>query len=116
VVAVAVGAEFFVGSAGEESFVEVGVEFVFGVADVAGGIDLVWGEHGCGGGAVAAGGPGFVGDVVVGFAVAFSAADVGFGVFGGKVFGDEVEVADLAAGVVGGFAGGVGGGGFFVEE
>ena len=99
----AVGAVFLVAGSGEDVLVLVGIDFIFGMASEAEDVDFGFREHGVGGGAIAAGGPGFVGDVVVADSMTLGTTDPGPGVGAGQLFLHEVDMANLAATVVGAF-------------
>ena len=76
------------------------VDCASGMARHARRIDPVFGVHDLGRRAIAAGGPGFIGDVRVAVAVASGAADAGMGVSDRDLLVQVVGVADEASAVV----------------
>jgi len=85
----------------EEMLMLVGVDFVFGVTAHAELVDFRRRIHNIWRCAVAAGSPGFVGNVLVGLAVTNRAADIGPGVDNSNIFLHIIYVTNEAAAVVG---------------
>ncbi len=96
VFAVAVGADFPVVAFGEDGLVPGQVDFVFGVAGHAKGVDCLRHKHPVRGCAVASGRPRFVGNVFVANAVAVLAC---FGMADGDIL---LQVVDALGGRFGG--------------
>ncbi len=99
--AVAVDAHGLAIRLGKELLVGFGIDLVPGMALEAKGVDRILGEHPFWRGAVASRSPGFVRDMRVGFTMALGASDVGLGVDFRQFFLHEIDVADLAAAVIG---------------
>ena len=85
----------------KEGFVLVGFELVFCMAIHTERIYLLPGIHNVRRSAVAARGPGFVGNVLVGLAVTACAADIGPRMEGGNVLLHVIYMTDEAAAIVG---------------
>ena len=101
VLPMAVGAILFLGGAGEEGFVLLGVELLLGVTPYARLIHLRSPVHNIRSRAVFPPGPGLVGNVFVRVTVAVRTADVGPGMEDRDILLHVVHVADEAATVIG---------------
>jgi len=97
----AICTDLFLGNVGKEGFVLLGVDFVFWVAAHTERINLCPGIHYIGRGTVSAGGPGFVGDVVIALAVAVRTAHIGPCMGYGDILLNVVKMTDETAAVIG---------------
>ena len=96
----AIGTVFFFGTGGKERLVLFGVDLVLGVTTHAERIDFQPGIHNVRRCAVAARGPGFVGNVLVRLAMATRASDIGTRMSYGNILLHVVYVTDETAAVI----------------